>query len=166
MITVWSEAFLTGERIPSIYTCNGKDISPPISWTDIPSDTRSIVLITDDPDAPGGVFTHWVAFNIPYHVRILPENIPKHYSLTLWPFGDSSIKQQNAIYQGINDFGKIGYGGPCPPPGKVHRYFFKIYALDTKLPLPPGSSKTDVEKVMTNHILAKGELIGTYDKRI
>lgn len=156
-ITVWSEAFRTGETIPTKYTCDGKDISPPISWTDIPSDTRSIVLIMDDPDALGGTFVHWVAFNIPYNIRILPEGIPKHSSLTPWPFGDSS-------YQGINDFGGIGYRGPCPPPGRFHRYFFKVYALDIKLPLAPGSSKSDVEREMYNHILAKGELIGTYSR--
>jgi Raf kinase inhibitor-like YbhB/YbcL family protein len=156
-ITVWSEAFRTGETIPTKYTCNGRDMSLPISWTNIPSDTRSIALIMDDPDASGGVFTHWVAFNIHPNIRILPEGIPKSSSLTPWPFGDSS-------YQGINDFGNIGYGGPCPPPGKSHRYVFKVYALDAKLPLPPGSTKLDVENAMVNHILAKGELIGTYNR--
>lgn len=163
-ITVWSEAFRIGERIPTRYTCDGRNMSPPISWTNIPSNTRSIALIMDDHDTSGGVFTHWVAFNIPPNIRMLPEGIPKSYSLTPWPFGDSS-------YQGINDFGNIGYGGPCPPPGRIegtakaiHRYFFRIYALDTKLPLPPGSSKSDVERAMTNHILANGELIGTYGR--
>lgn len=157
LYTVWSDAFRTGERIPTRYTCNGRDTSPPISWTNIPSGTRSITLIMDDPDAPGEVFVHWVAFNIPPNIRMLPEGIPKSSSLTPWPFGDSS-------YQGINDFGNIGYGGPCPLLGKFHRYLFKVYALDTKLPLPPGSSKLDVENAMTNHILAKGELIGTYNR--
>lgn len=156
-ITIWSEAFRTGEMIPKKYTCDGKDISPPLSWTGTPSGTQSIALIMDDPDAPGGTFVHWVAFNIPPHIRMLPEGIPKTSALTPWPFGDSS-------YQGINDFGNIGYGGPCPPPGKSHRYFFKVYMLDTKLSLPPGSSKADIERAMNNHILAKGELIGIYGR--
>lgn len=153
-MTISSNAFQYGQRIPRAYTCDGKDISPQISWN-IVRNARSYVLIMEDPDAPGGTFVHWIIYNIPPYVHILPEGVPKSSTLEPWPFGDGAL-------QGITDFGTIGYGGPCPPPGKPHRYFFKIYALDIKLGLPPGISKKDIEKAMTNYIIATGELIGIY----
>jgi Raf kinase inhibitor-like YbhB/YbcL family protein len=151
-IKIWSEKFRTGDNIPVEHTCDGADISPQLSWTDIPPDTKSIVLIMDDPDAPTGTFVHWVIFNIPAYTRSLPEGIPGYEVLL------------NSIIQGTNDFGLIGYGGPCPPPGKPHRYHFKIYALDIRLDLPPGVRKTDIENAMQGHILDKGELIGIYGR--
>jgi len=150
-IIITSDAFRYGDDIPGHYTCEGSNISPPLSWNIVP-EAKSYVLIMEDPDAPGGVFIHWVLYNVPSYIHILPSGIPK--DLRAWPFG----------FQGITDFGAIGYGGPCPPPGKHHRYFFRIYALDTWLNLPPGAYKRDVEKVMTNHIIAKGELMGLYTR--
>lgn len=150
-IAIWSDAFYTGGTIPSKHTCDGIDISPPLSWKGIHSDTKSITLIMEDPDAPGKVFVHWVIFNIPPFISTLPEGIPK-------------IKNIDFTIQGINDFGRIGYNGPCPPVGKPHRYFFKIYALNIRLNLPPGSTKAEVEKAMDNHLLNKGELMGRYGR--
>lgn len=154
-IILWSDAFKTGEYIPVRYSCDGKNISPPLYWKNTPDYTRSFSLIVDDPDSPTN-FSHWIIFNIPPHIRGLPEGMGiQTTSITPWPFGDSS-------YQGINDFGITGYGGPCPPKGESHRYVFVIYALDIKLPLAPGSRKSDVERAMKDHILGKGELIGIY----
>lgn len=147
-----SEAFPHMGKIPSIYTCDGEDISPPISWTNIPEGTRSLALISDDPDAPAGTWVHWVVFNIPSSWQGLPEGFP--------PVRET----EEGIRQGINDFRKIGYGGPCPPSG-THRYFFKLYALDTVLSLEPGSTKNDLLRAMEGHILARAELIGLYSRR-
>ncbi len=151
-ISISAEAFKAGGTIPAEYTCDGDDVSPSLSWEGTPASVKSITLIMDDPDAPGRTFVHWVLFNIPASTKGLPKGIPKNKTL-----GDGSR-------QGITDFGGVGYGGPCPPPGKPHRYYFKIYALDTVLNLPPGSSKADVEKAMAGHILAKGELVGKYGR--
>ncbi len=138
--------------IPIKYTCDGEDISPPLSWEGQPSGVVSYVLIVDDPDAPGRVFTHWVLYNIPSDINSLPENVPK---------------QKETAYgiQGRNDFGRIGYGGPCPPRGKPHRYFFKLYALDVKLNLPPGASKREVENAIKGHVLAQTQIVGLYRRR-
>ncbi len=140
------------EGIPVKYTCDGEDISSPLSWRGQPSGVVSYVLIVDDPDAPGRIFTHWVLYNIPTNINSLPENVPK---------------QKETAYgiQGRNDFGRIGYGGPCPPRGKSHRYFFKLYAIDVKLSLPPGASKREVENAIKGHILAQTQLIGLYRRR-
>jgi len=149
-IIVASAAFAAGSAIPTKYTCMGQDVSPPITWEKIPEGTKSIALICDDPDAPMGTWVHWVIFNIPPDKTGLPEAVPPDPKL---PDGST---------QGINDFRRHGYGGPCPPPGKPHRYFFKVYALDTVLDLGSTATKRDVEKAMEGHILAQGELMGTF----
>ncbi len=150
-ISISAEAFKNGEAIPAEYTCDGKDISPALSWEGIPASAKSIALIMDDPDAPMGTFVHWVIFNIPASAQKLAKGIPEDKTL-----GDGSR-------QGTNDFRSIGYGGPCPP-GGTHRYYFKIYALDTMLNLPAGATKADVEKAMKGHVLAQGELMGKYGR--
>ena len=149
---VESLAFKDGELIPSKYTCDGANISPPLKWNDPPEGTKSFALISDDPDAPVGIWVHWVVYNIPSNVRELPENVTLSKILS------------NGTSQGITDFGSIGYGGPCPPSG-THRYFFKIYALDVILTLSPGAAKNDVIKEMKGHVLAHGQLIGTYKRQ-
>lgn len=150
--TLSSSAFPNGGDIPRKYTCEGADVSPELSWTAPPSDTHGLVLIADDPDAPVGTWTHWVLYDLPAATTALPENVAKMDDL---PSGGR---------QGRNDFKKIGYGGPCPPPGKPHRYFFKLYALDGKLNLKPGASKQEVENAMQGHILAQAELMGKYHR--
>ena len=140
-LTVSSPAFENNKLIPPKYTCDGDDVNPPLTVEGTPEETKSLVLIVDDPDCPTGTFDHWVVWNI------LPTN----------------RIEENAVpgTEGVNDYRKHSYGGPCPPWG-THRYFFKVYALDTKLNLNPNSTKKDVEKAMQGHILAKGELIGLY----
>jgi Raf kinase inhibitor-like YbhB/YbcL family protein len=147
-----SPDFTAGGTIPKQFSCEGADISPALEWSAAPAATQSFALIADDPDAPVGTWVHWVIFDLPANLRALPQNFPKD--------------QQSAdgSRQGRNDFGKIGYGGPCPPPGKPHRYYFKLYALDTKLNLKPGATKRDVETAMQGHILAQGEYMGRYSR--
>jgi Raf kinase inhibitor-like YbhB/YbcL family protein len=147
-----SSSFPSGGEIPKKFSCEGADVSPALEWGEPPAKTQSFVLIADDPDAPAGTWTHWVAYDLPANLRQLPEAVPKQATLT----GGGA--------QGLNDFGKIGYGGPCPPPGKPHRYFFKLHALDAKLNLKPGASKQQVEQAMEGHILNKAELMGTYKR--
>ncbi len=152
-ITLKSNAFEEGGMIPRKYTCQGDDTSPQLSWT-INEDVRSYVstyaIICEDPDAPGGSFIHWVIFNIPASLHGLAESLPKERILSI------------GAKQGVNNFGKIGYGGPCPP--ALHRYFFKIYALDAELKLDAGIEKKDLEKAMQGHIVGKGQLMGKYKK--
>jgi len=150
---VTSAAFIAGQPIPEKYTCDAKNVSPPLQWSGGPESARSLVLIADDPDAPVGTWVHWVVFDIPANVAALPEDLPK-----------GQYTPQGAK-QGLNDFKHLGYGGPCPPAGKPHRYFFKLYALDTVLNLPPGSTKQDVERAMEKHVLAEGQLMGTYKRK-
>ena len=140
------------ELIPPVYTCDGKDLSPPLRWTEAPAGTKSFALISDDPDAPMGTWVHWVVWNIPASVNSLEENLPKNDSL---PGG---------IRQGTSDFRKIGYGGPCPPSG-THRYFFRLYALDALLDLPATTTKAQMEKAMMGHVLAQAELMGKYRRK-
>ena len=147
-----SSAFQAGEGIPSPYTCDGRDISPPLAWTAPPDGTKSLALINDDPDAPMGTWVHWVVYNLPPSVRQLPEAFP------------ADKERPDGTRQGRTDFGRIGYGGPCPPSG-THRYIFKLYALDTVLSLGPGATKAAVEAAMQGHILAQAQLIGTYRRR-
>ena len=147
-----SPAFQEGDRIPTKYTCQGQDVSLPLAWGEPPERTQSLALILDDPDAPGAVFTHWVILNIPPDSRELPEAVPTQAQL---PSG---------ALQGKNDFGRIGYGGPCPPPGRPHRYLFILYALDQPLDLTAGASKKQVLDAMQGHILAQGQLTGTYQR--
>ena len=151
-IEVTSPAFAEGELIPAEYTADGRNISPPIDWSSAPEGTKSFALINDDPDAPMGTWVHWVLYNIPPDVTSLDENILPEETLP------------NGAVHGTTDFGRIGYGGPAPPSG-THRYFFKIYALDTKLDLTPGATKRELEQVMAGHILAQGQLMGKYKRR-
>ena len=151
-IKVTSTAFDDGGLIPAKYTCDGADISPPLQWEAVPEGARSIALICDDPDAPVGTFVHWVLFNLPAETRELAENIPPDRTLP------------NGAKQGTSDFGRIGYGGPCPPSG-THRYFFKIYALDTQIDLADGADKSQLLRAMEAHILAQGQLIGKYKRQ-
>ena len=150
-IELVSPAFGEGQMIPRANTCDGQDISPELQWAAIPDGTRSLALIMDDPDAPSGTFVHWVLYGLPADRHELTENMPNDEVLP------------NGARQGVNDFGKIGYGGPCPPSG-THRYYFTLYALDTDLDLPPGESKAGLLDAMGNHILAKGQLMGRYKR--
>jgi Raf kinase inhibitor-like YbhB/YbcL family protein len=150
-LDVRSSAFEEGGAIPAHYTCEGLDISPPLSWSSVPNGTRSLALIVDDPDAPRGAFVHWVIYNLPPDTRRLPEDVPNQRTL---PSG---------ALQGMNGAGSIGYTGPCPPNG-THRYFFKVYALDTDLDLGGGATKEDVVRAMEGHVLAEGRLLGTYQR--
>lgn len=151
-IKIASTAFDEGGLIPPKYTCDGADISPPLHWEDVPEGTKSIALICDDPDAPMGTWVHWVLFNLPAETRELAENIPPDRTLP------------NGARQGTSDFGRIGYGGPCPPSG-THRYFFKIYALDTQIDLAAGAKKAQLLKAVEGHILDQGQLIGKYKRQ-
>ena len=150
-LKIASSAFHEGDMIPKMYTCDGPDISPPLAWEEVPANTKSFALISDDPDAPMGTWVHWVIFNIPHSVKELPENIPPSKTL------------ENGAQQGTNDFGKIGYGGPCPPRG-THRYYFKLYALDTMLASQPGLTKAQLVIAMEGHVLAQGQLMGRYQR--
>jgi Raf kinase inhibitor-like YbhB/YbcL family protein len=143
-LKITSSAFKNNDHIPSKYTCDGVDVNPPLTVEGIPEATKSLALIVDDPDAPMGTWDHWVVWNIPPTEKIGENSVPG--------------------VEGLNDFRKHSYGGPCPPSG-THRYFFKVYALDTKLILSANSRKKDVEKAMQEHILAKGELVGRYSRR-
>lgn len=146
-----SSAFTEGSMIPAKFTCDGANVSPQLEWTGAPQGTKTFAIINDDPDAPVGTWVHWVIFNLPGNATSLPEHIPISETLS------------NGAKQGKNDFGKIGYGGPCPP-GGTHRYFFKLYALDTELSLKPGITKSDLLKAMQGYILAEAQLIGKYKR--
>jgi hypothetical protein len=151
-----STAFKHQAPIPAKYTCTGADVSPVLSWEGAPSGTKSFVLICDDPDAPAGTWVHWVIYNIPTDIHQLPEGVVK----------SDIVSTVGGAKQGVNDFRKVGYGGPCPPPGHgVHHYHFKLYALDQELNLKPGATKRQVEAAMHDHILGQAELIGTFERR-
>ncbi len=145
-------AFMEGGPIPKVHTADGTDYSPEMEWSGVPPGTKSFVIICDDPDAPHGTWVHWVMFNIPADVHHLNHGIRSERSLP------------NGTKQGINDFQKIGYGGPAPPPGKPHRYFFKLYALDIMLDLTEGATKAHVETAMKGHILAETKVMGKYSR--
>ena len=147
-----SSAFKSGEDIPEEYTCDGADVSPPLSWSGFPAGTKSFILIVEDPDAPGGIFTHWIAYNISSKITSFPENVEKVGKLS------------NGIIQGMNNFGKIGYNGPCPPHGSRHRYYFRIYALDCYVDLPPGATREEVLKIIKGHVIGEAELLGYYER--
>ena len=151
-LEIVSSAFVNEGVIPTQFTCDGEDFSPDLAWQGGPEQARSYALIVDDPDAPVGTFTHWVAFNIPAETKGLPSGIAKAKDL---PRGGQ---------QGTNDYGRIGYGGPCPPPGKPHHYVFHLYALDIQLDLKAGASKTNLLGKMQGHILADAEIIGKYGR--
>jgi Raf kinase inhibitor-like YbhB/YbcL family protein len=147
-----SSAFSEGATIPAPYTCDGKNVSPPLKWSGVPAGAKSLALIADDPDAPMGTWVHWVLYDVPATTTELSEDLAKSQHVA------------GGATQGLNSFKHLGYGGPCPPPGKAHRYFFKLYALDTTLELKPGASKKDVENAMQKHVLAEGQLMGTYKR--
>ena len=152
-ITMTSAAFTDGAAIPSRHTCDGTDSSPPLAWSGAPATTKTFALIADDPDAPAGTWVHWVLFNLSAVIRGLPEQVAK----------DETVL--GGALQGRNDFRRIGYGGPCPPPGKPHHYVFTLYALDARLALSAGATKADVERAMEGHVLAQGQLTGTYGRQ-
>jgi Raf kinase inhibitor-like YbhB/YbcL family protein len=150
-ISITSTAFTENGMIPRKYTCDDRDVSPALSWSNVPQNAKSIALICDDPDAPVGTWVHWVVFDMPATAKGLPE-------------GTTGMKGLPAgAKQGINDFRKRDYGGPCPPSG-THRYFFKIYALDAMLDLKEGATKADLLKAMEGHILGQGQLMGRYSR--
>lgn len=146
-----SSAFPDGGAIPRQFTCDGRDASPSLSWSGAPPGAKSLALICDDPDAPAGVWVHWVLFDLPPATANLPEAVP------------TTPKLASGGVQGKNDFGNIGYGGPCPP-GGTHRYEFKLYALDTDIKLPAGATKAQLVKAMEGHVLAEAKLTGKYTR--
>lgn len=150
--TITSPVFKEGEMIPRKYTCDGQNISPRLKWESTPAQAKSLALVVDDPDAPMGTWVHWVIFNIPASSLEFPENVPTKDS-----FPDGAI-------QGKNDSKTIGYDGPCPP-GGTHRYYFKLYALDTTLKLSPGITKPELLKAMEGHIVAQAQLMGRYSRK-
>lgn len=150
--TISSSAFSSGGSISTKFTCDGPNVSPQLAWTEPPAGTKSFALLADDPDAPVGNWNHWTVWNLPATLRGLPEAVSKDARLT------------DGTEQGRNDFGKTGYNGPCPPPGKPHRYYFKLFALDTKLDLKAGSRKKELDNAMKGHILGQAEWMGTYGR--
>jgi Raf kinase inhibitor-like YbhB/YbcL family protein len=152
-----SPAFAEGGAIPKAYTCDGKDTSPPLEWSSVPEAARSLALVVEDPDAPGGTWIHWVLFDLPADVTRLPEGVPTEERVALGSDGQSAR-------QGKNDFGKIGYGGPCPPSG-THHYIFRVFALDTELGLERGTNREPLLRAIRGHILAEGRLTGVYSRR-
>lgn len=151
-LTISSPSFTNGDPIPKKFTCDGPDVSPQLTWTDPPAGTKIFALLADDPDAPAGNWNHWAMWNIPATVRSVPEGVKRNTHL---PDGSE---------QGMNDFHKAGYNGPCPPAGKAHRYFFKLFALDTKVSLNSEAGKPELEAAIKGHILAKAEWMGTYKR--
>ena len=145
-------AFHDRGAIPERFTCDGKDISPALAWSAPPTGTTSLALVVDDPDGPAGMWVHWVLYDLPGGLRKLSENLPKNRDLA------------NGARQGRNDFGKIGYNGPCPPRGPAHRYFFKLYGLSSMTHLESGATKAELESAMRGKILAQAQLIGTFQR--
>ena len=146
-------AFSNGGEIPRKYTCGGENVSPALTWTETPAQARSLALICDDPDAPGGTWTHWILWNIPAHTASLPEGVPTSREVL-----------SSGARQGKNDFGRIGYGGPCPPPGRPHRYFFRLYALGAALEVKSGAGRDLLESAMKPHVLAQAEWMGLFKR--
>jgi Raf kinase inhibitor-like YbhB/YbcL family protein len=153
-IELTSSAFTNGASIPEQYTCQGKNVSPPLKWSGVPPEAKSLALIMDDPDAPIGTWIHWVLYDLPASTTELPEG-----------FGAESGKTPDTAKEGKNDFKRLGYGGPCPPAGKPHRYFLKLYALDCVLNLKPGATRKDVDRAMEKHIIGQGQLMATYKRK-
>ena len=151
-LTLTSTAFAPGAAIPSAYTCEGRNVSPPLAWTEPPAGTNSLALISDDPDALGGTWVNWVVYNLTTQTRRLAQGVPTNAELA------------DGTRQGVTDFGRPGYGGPCPPSG-THRYFFRLYALNAALGLKPGATTAQLEAALQGHVLAQGELMGTYRKK-
>jgi Raf kinase inhibitor-like YbhB/YbcL family protein len=151
-LEIFSTAVAAGEPIPPENTCTGVNLSPPLSWSDAPAGTKSFALVVADPDAPSGVFYHWVAYNLPASSTGLP------------PAVAPSSEMADGGTQGVNSFGAIGYKGPCPPHGKPHHYHFRLFALDSKLDLRPGADATELEAAMKGHTLASADLVGTFER--
>jgi len=152
-LEIKTEAFPQGGDVPTQYTCDGQNFSPPLHWYNPPQATKSFALIMDDPDAPLGGWIHWVVYGIPGALHQLEEGVPKLETLA------------DGSKQGITDFHRPGYEGPCPPPGNPHRYYFKLYALDTLLDLPANQTKAKLLEVMAGHILAEARLMGRYQRK-
>ncbi len=151
-LQVSSPAFAEGDRIPVKYTADGDDVSPELRWSGAPPNTKSFALLCEDPDAPRGIWTHWVLFNLPADKTNLSEGVPAEKELA------------GGARQGKNDFGKIGYGGPSPPKGTPHHYHFKVFALDTTLNLPAGATRQQVLDAIKGHVLAQGQVMGVYGR--
>ena len=147
-----SSAFAAGGTIPRLHTCDGDDVSPPLAWSGAPAGTKSLALLCDDPDAPRGTWVHWVLFDLDPGLTELPAALPRTAAVA------------GGAVQGKNDFGKLGYGGPCPPRGPAHRYFFRLLALDRQLGLPAGATMREVLTAAEGHILARTELMGRYGR--
>lgn len=154
MLTISSPAFSDGGPIPRAHTCDGADLSPPLTWSGVPVGARQLALIADDPDAPGRVWVHWVLYGLAPSVTGLPAGLPK----------EGEIMKPVAARQGMTDFRRVGYGGPCPPPGPAHRYVFTLYALDTELKVPPGATKAVLLEAMKGHVLEEAKVIGKYGR--
>ena len=153
-LSLTSTAFAEAQPIPQKYTCQGSDVSPPLKWTNVPANAKSFALIADDPDAPMGTWVHWVLYDLPAGTNALPEDVAK----TQYIAGNAK--------QGMNNLPRLGYGGPCPPPGKPHRYFFKLFALDTDArPETRRNEEGSFEAAMKGHVLAEGQLMGTYQRK-
>ena len=150
-LTLSSESLKDG-MVPKEFTCDGEDKSPALTWTAPPANAKSLVLTVTDPDAPGGSFTHWVLYNLPANINGLPEGVPKQGQLA------------HGGRQGKTDFGKVGYGGPCPPAGTPHRYVFTLYALDVEVDVPAGAPRDHVETAMKGHVVGQGELVARYGR--
>jgi Raf kinase inhibitor-like YbhB/YbcL family protein len=148
-----SPAFRPGELIPARHACDGDDLSPALAWSDPPHRTRAFALIVEDPDAPGGVFTHWVIFDLPPDARHLPEGVPR------------TERPPRGGVQGRNDFGNVGYDGPCPPPGQTHHYRFRLYALDEPVAAEPRTTRHELLAAIEGHVVTRVDLIGTYRRR-
>ena len=149
-LTLRVSGFSNGGEIPRRYTCGGADVSPAMTWSGVTPAAKALAIVVDDPDAPRGVWTHWVMWNIPPYLTSLPEGVPAKETLA------------NGSHQGWNDFERAGYGGPCPPKGKTHRYFFRLFVLDTVLELREGARKKELEHARKGHILAEAEWMGLY----
>jgi len=151
-MTLTSSAFGAGAAIPQHFTCKGADASPALEWSGSPAHAASFAMIMDDPDAPAGTWVHWVLWNVAAVAHSLPQDVPGREQL------------DDGARQGKNSFGKIGYNGPCPPAGQTHRYYFRLYALDTKLSLPAGASRDQLDAAMKGHVLVQAEYMGTFHK--
>jgi len=147
-----TSSFEPGGFIPKRFTCVGADVSPALTWSDPPGGTQRFAIIEDDPDAPSGTFVHWVVYDLPASYRQLPEAVPRKDEMA------------GGGRQGTNDFSRVGYSGPCPPPGKAHRYFIRLYALDAPTSLPPAASRSELDSAMQGHILAQAEMMGRFKR--
>ena len=148
--SIKSSAFDSGAEIPKKFTCDAADVSPALEWSGAPAKTITLAIVMDDPDAPAGTWVHWMLWNLSVSAHSLPEGVAKREQL------------DDGTRQGRNDFRKIGYNGPCPPPGKAHRYFFRLYALDAKLDLAPGATRQEIDAAMKGHTLGEAEYMGTF----